>query len=63
MKAASAADAAALNPNSIKTLLPDGLSTFVVKGNLVFSNGYKNKNLKILLIVLFYAIKFLIIIY
>ena len=45
--AASVADAAAVNPNSIKTLLANGLSTFPIKGNPVFSNGPKSlpKNL------------------
>ena len=37
--AASVADAAAVNPNGIKTLLANGLSTFPIKGNPVFSNG------------------------
>ena len=37
--AASVADAAAINPNGIKTLLANGLSTFPIKGNPVFSNG------------------------
>ena len=36
--AASIADVAAVNPNQIKTLLANGLSTFFVKGNPVFSN-------------------------
>ena len=35
----SAADAAAVNPNGIKTLLANGLMTFFINGNLVFSNG------------------------
>ena len=37
---ASAADAAAVNPNGIKTLLADGLITitFFINGNPVFSN-------------------------
>ena len=39
--AASVADAAAFNPNFIKTLLPNGLSTFPIKGNPVFSIGQK----------------------
>ena len=60
--AASVANAAAVTPNCIKTLLVIGLSTFPIKGNSVFSNGPKclSKNL---LIVLFYAIAFLIILY
>ena len=36
---ASAADAAAVNPKGIKTLLAYGLITFDIKGNPVFSNG------------------------
>ena len=36
---ASAADAAAVNPNGIKTLLANGLTTFFINGNPVFSNG------------------------
>ena len=39
--AASVADAAAVNPNRIKALLANGLSTFPIKGNAVFSNGPK----------------------
>ena len=37
--AASAANAAGFNPNGIKTLLANGLSSFLIKGNSVFSNG------------------------
>ena len=37
--AASVADAAPVNPNGIKTLLANGLSTFSIKGNAVFSMG------------------------
>ena len=37
--AASVTDAAAVNPNGIKTLLANDLSTFFIKGNPVFSNG------------------------
>ena len=40
--AASVTDAAAANPNGIKTLLANGLSTFFIKGNPVFSNGPKS---------------------
>ena len=40
--AASVADSAAVNSNSIKTLLVYGLSTFYIKGNQDFSNGPKN---------------------
>ena len=36
---ASATDAAAVNPNGIKTLLANNLSTFPIKGKPVFSNG------------------------
>ena len=39
---ASAADATAVNPNGIKTLLADGLITFNINGNPVFSNGPSN---------------------
>ena len=39
--AASVTDAPALNPNGIKTLLANGLSTIFTKGNPVFSNGPK----------------------
>ena len=34
-------DTAAVNPNGIKTLLANGLSTFPIKGNPVFSHGPK----------------------
>ena len=33
------ADAEVVNPNGIKTLLANGLSTFFLKGNPVFSIG------------------------
>ena len=36
---ASAGDAAAVNPKGIKTLLVNGLITFLINGNPVFSNG------------------------
>ena len=36
---ASAANAAAVNPKGIKTLLANGLITFFINGNPVFSNG------------------------
>ena len=39
--AASVADAAVINPNGIKILLPNGLSTLSIKGNPVFNNGPK----------------------
>ena len=35
------ADSAAVNPNGIKTLWSNGLSTFPIKGNPVFSNGHE----------------------
>ena len=35
----SAVDAVAVNPNGIKTLLANGLTTFFFNGNPVFSNG------------------------
>ena len=38
--AASVAYATAVNPNSIKTLLTNGLSTFFIKDDLVFINYY-----------------------
>ena len=37
--ATSVAAAAAFNSNGIKTLSDNGLSTFPIKGNPVFSNG------------------------
>ena len=37
----SVADAAVVNPNGIKTLLDNGLSTFPIKSNPVFSNDPK----------------------
>ena len=40
--AASVADAATVNPNSIKTLLANGLSTFSVKEKAVVSNSPKS---------------------
>ena len=39
--ATSVADAAAVNSYGIKALLANGLSTFTIKGNPVFSNGPK----------------------
>ena len=60
--AVSVPDAAAVNPNSIKRLLANGLGTFPIKGNPVFSNGPKSLP-KNLLIVLYYLIEFLIILY
>ena len=38
----TAADAAAVNPNGIKTLLANGLSTFPIKINQVFNDGFKS---------------------
>ena len=35
----SAADAAPVNPKGIQTLLANGLITFFINGNPVFSNG------------------------
>ena len=40
--AASISDDAAVNPNNIKTLLANGLSTFPIKGNPFSSNGPKS---------------------
>ena len=40
--AASVADAAAVNPNGIKTLLANRLSTFPIKCKPVFCNGPKS---------------------
>ena len=37
--AAFVADATGINPNGIKILLANGLSTFFIKANPVFSNG------------------------
>ena len=39
---ASTADAAIVNPKGIKTLLANGLITFFITGNPVFSNGASN---------------------
>ena len=39
---ASAANAAAVNPKGIKTLLANGLITFFINGNPVFSYGPSN---------------------
>ena len=47
---ASAAEAAAVNPKGIKTVLANGLITFFINGNAVFSNGPSNLQ-NILLIV------------
>ena len=38
----SVANAAVINPNGVKTLLANGLSTFSIKGNPVFSNRPKS---------------------
>ena len=40
--AVSVGDPAAVNPNGIKMLLANGLTTFFLKGNPVFSNGPKS---------------------
>ena len=42
MIAVSVDDAAAVNPNGIKTILAKNLSTFFIKANPVFSYGPKN---------------------
>ena len=39
---ASVADADAVNPNGMKTHFANGLSTFLIKSNPVFSNGSKS---------------------
>ena len=39
---ASTADAAAINPNGIKTLLANDLRIFFIKGKSVFSIGSRN---------------------
>ena len=39
---ASAADAPPVNPNEIKTLLGNGLITFFINGDPVFSNGSRS---------------------
>ena len=39
---ASVADAAVVYPNGIKTLLANGLTTFTINSNLVFSNSAKS---------------------
>ena len=40
---ASAANAAAVNPKGIKRLLANGLITFFINGNSIFSNGPRKK--------------------
>ena len=62
LKAASVTVAAAVNPNGIKTLLANSVNTFFLKGKPVLVMDLK-VYLKILLIVLFLAIEFLIILY
>ena len=37
-----ASAAAAVNPKGIKTLLANGLITFFIKGNPIFSNGLRS---------------------
>ena len=39
---ASVADADAVNPNGMKTHFANGLSTFLIKSNPVFSSGSKS---------------------
>ena len=39
---ASSADAAAVNPNGIKTLLANGLITFFINRRPVFNNGLRS---------------------
>ena len=39
---ASAADAAAVNPKGVNTLLANGLITFFINGNPVFNKGPSN---------------------
>ena len=41
------AAAATINPNGIKTILANGLSTFCIKGNPAFSNDNGNKSSKL----------------
>ena len=53
-------DAAAVNPNCIKTFLTNVLSTFFIKGNQISVMVLKI-SLKIVLIVLLYAIECLMI--
>ena len=55
--AASVADA--VNPNGIKTILDNPLSTFPIKDNAVFNSAAKVYS-KTLLIVSFYVIEFYI---
>ena len=56
------ADAVAVNPNEIKMSLATSLSTFLLKA-IQFLVMVLKVYLKILLIVIFYAIEFLIILY
>ena len=60
--AAFVADAAAANPNGIRTLLANGLSTFPIKGIQILIMVLK-VCLTILLIVQFYIIEFLKVLY
>ena len=41
------AAAATINPNGIKTILANGLSTFCIKGNPAFSNDNGNESSKL----------------
>ena len=43
---ASAADVAAVNPKGINALFANGLTTFFIKGNLVFNKGPSNLSKK-----------------
>ena len=60
--AVSVAGAAAVNPDSMKTLFANGLSTFLLK-SIQFLVVVLKVYLKILLILLLYATEFLIILY
>ena len=58
--AASVVDAAAVNPNGIKTFLANGFNTVFITSNPVFSNGPKSLP-KNRLVCPIYAIEFLVI--
>ena len=47
---ASAADVAEVSPRGIKTFLANGLITFFINGNPVFSNGPSNLPRKLLIV-------------
>ena len=57
--ATSVSDAAAVNPDGIKTLLANGLSSLFIRGNPGFSNGPKSLS-KSLTVYPIYGIEFLI---